>query len=86
MARSVDSDETPRSAASHLGLHYLLRPACPNTYGKYSINNEYLENTVHHLNLCIRIPGSKRRRSKAREVGLGAYANKHKIEHLIKAF
>ena len=35
MANSVDPDETPRSAASHLGLYSLLRPVCPNTYGKY---------------------------------------------------
>ena len=37
MANSVDPDETPRSAASHLGLYCLLRPVCPNTYGKYGI-------------------------------------------------
>ena len=35
MANSVDSDETPCSAASHLGLYCLLRPVCPNTCGKY---------------------------------------------------
>ena len=35
MANSVDPDETLHSAASHLGLHCLLRPVCPNTYGKY---------------------------------------------------
>ena len=35
MANSVDTDETPHSAASHLGLYCLLRPVCPNTYGKY---------------------------------------------------
>ena len=35
VANSVDPDEMPRSAASHLGLHCLLRPVCPNTYGKY---------------------------------------------------
>ena len=33
VANSVDPNETPRSAASHLGLHCLLRPVCPN-YGK----------------------------------------------------
>ena len=32
---SVDPDETSLSAASHLGLHCLLRPVCPNTYVKY---------------------------------------------------
>ena len=36
MANSVDPDEMPHSAASHLGLHCLLRPVCLNTYGKYS--------------------------------------------------
>ena len=30
VANSVDPDETPRSAASHLGLYCLLRPVCPN--------------------------------------------------------
>ena len=34
VANSVDPDGTPRSAASHLGLYCLLRPVCPNTYGK----------------------------------------------------
>ena len=33
-ANSVDPDETPHSAVSHLGLYCLLRPVCPNTYGK----------------------------------------------------
>ena len=37
VANSVDPDETPRSAASHLGLNCLLRPVCPNIYGKYGI-------------------------------------------------
>ena len=37
MAYRVDPDETPRSAASHLGLHCLLRPVCPNTYSKMVI-------------------------------------------------
>ena len=35
VANSVDPDETPHSAASHLGLYCLLRPVCRNTYGKY---------------------------------------------------
>ena len=35
MANSVDTDQTPHSAASDLGLHYLLRPICLNTKGKY---------------------------------------------------
>ena len=33
VANSVDPDETPQNAASHLGLHCLLRPVFPNTYG-----------------------------------------------------
>ena len=35
VANSVDPDKTPRSAVSHLGLYCLLRPVCPNIYGKY---------------------------------------------------
>ena len=35
--KHLDPDETPRSAASHLGLYCLLRPVCPITYGKYVI-------------------------------------------------
>ena len=31
-ANSVDPDETLHSAGSHLGLHCLLSPVCPNTY------------------------------------------------------
>ena len=33
VANSVDPDETPRSVASHLGLHCLLRHVCPKTNG-----------------------------------------------------
>ena len=40
LANSVDPDETPHSVASHLGLLCLLRPVCPNTYGKYSSSYE----------------------------------------------
>ena len=36
VAHSVGPDETPHSAASHLGLHCLRMPVCPNTYGKYA--------------------------------------------------
>ena len=35
VANSVDPDEMPRFVASHLGLYCLLRPVCPNIYGKY---------------------------------------------------
>ena len=37
MANRADPDETPRSVASHLGLHFLLRPVCPNTSAKCGI-------------------------------------------------
>ena len=37
VTNSVDIDETPHSAASHLGLHCLLRPVCLNTHSKYGI-------------------------------------------------
>ena len=33
---TVDLDEMPSSAVSYLGLYCLLRPVCPNIYGKYS--------------------------------------------------
>ena len=33
MANSVDPDQTPRSVASDLGLHCLLRVICPNIFG-----------------------------------------------------
>ena len=34
MANSVEPDEMPHSAASHLDLPCLLRPVGPSTYGK----------------------------------------------------
>ena len=37
VANSVGPDEIPHSVASHLGLHCLLRPVCPNAYGKFHI-------------------------------------------------
>ena len=36
MANSIDPDQTPRSAASDLGLHCLQKPICPNTKGYYA--------------------------------------------------
>ena len=33
---SVDADGAPHSAETHMGLHYLIRPVYPNTYGKYT--------------------------------------------------
>ena len=44
MTNSVDPDETPRSAASHLGLYCLLRPVGPITCGKYG---------TFFINLCL---------------------------------
>ena len=35
MANKVDPDQTPCSAASVLGLDFLLKPLCPNICGKY---------------------------------------------------
>ena len=35
VANSVDPEEITHFAASHLGLHCLLRPVCLNTYDKY---------------------------------------------------
>ena len=49
MANSVDPDETLRSAASHLGLYCLLRPVCPNTYGKYGIYPKYWDTILNIL-------------------------------------
>ena len=34
-----------RSAASHLGLHCLLRPVCPNTYSKYGTTESMCSRT-----------------------------------------
>ena len=43
MATSVDPDETPRSVASHLGLHCLFRPVyLVNTAINYSSVNFFL--------------------------------------------
>ena len=43
VANSVDPDVMPYSAASHLGLHHLLRPVCPNTNGKYGKTKSQLQ-------------------------------------------
>ena len=60
MASSVDPDETPCSAASHLGLHCLLRPGCPNTYSIYGtlckIFANFTRETVFSLLLCLSLP------------------------------
>ena len=49
MANVVDLDEMPDSMACHLGLHSLLRPVCPNTYGKYGISYLDFAYLNHHL-------------------------------------
>ena len=54
VANSVDPDEMPRSAASHLGLYCLLRPVCPNTYGKYGIQNFRTFPIVYYC--CLTFP------------------------------
>ena len=53
MANSVDPDETPRSAASHLGLHCLLRPVCPNTYGKYGKGFFLISYDAQHMKRAL---------------------------------
>ena len=47
VANSVDPDETPRSAASHLDLHCLLRSVCPNTNGKYGMFGKHNDRLPH---------------------------------------
>ena len=41
------SDETPHSAASHLGVHCLLRHVCPNTYGEYGIKPSHGKTCIY---------------------------------------
>ena len=57
---SVDPDETPHPAASHLGLHCLLRPACPNTYSIYDkiyhTCAKIWRNIIYYP-LCLKIAG-----------------------------
>ena len=38
----------PRSGASHLGLHCLLRPVCPNTYGNYGTSWLWISVSTHN--------------------------------------
>ena len=49
VANSVDPDEMPHFVASHLGLHCLLMPVCPNTYGKY---RRYVLKFELYFNTC----------------------------------
>ena len=54
VANSVDPYETLRSAVSHLGLYCLLRPVCPNTYGKYgNIISFYFMTFQSHPGACL---------------------------------
>ena len=55
VANSVDPDQTPRSAASDLGLHCLLRPACPKMLRKYDtlIKSNPLRNHPGSVPICV---------------------------------
>ena len=50
VANSVDPDEMPHSAASHLVLYCLLRPVGPNTYGKYG---NFVKSSVSKCHLSV---------------------------------
>ena len=50
MANSVDPDQTPRSAASDLGLHYLRSSGCLVTFGKHD-TRDYKTRLALHGNL-----------------------------------
>ena len=47
MANSVDSDQTPRSAASDLTLHCLRLTACRSTWHKYGKNYLLLNQMIN---------------------------------------
>ena len=52
-ANSVDPDQTPRSAASDLGVHCLQMPICPNTkryYGKNDFQLPFCEQKTSKCN------------------------------------
>ena len=53
MAKSVEPDQTPRSAASDLGLHCLQRPNCLNNQCYYSSffkrNDDSFKENFDHL-------------------------------------
>ena len=53
MENNVDPDQTPRSAASDLGLHCLLRHVCPNTKGNYGTKRDELQQS-NNLRAVIR--------------------------------
>ena len=58
VANSVDPDETPRSAASHLGLYCLLRPICPNIYGKYGMHHsafDIFQKNSFYMVICSKV-------------------------------
>ena len=57
VANSVDPDETPRSATSHLGLNCLLRPVCLNTYGKYGKTDFNILGSLHAI--LAKFPNAK---------------------------
>ena len=59
VTNSVDPDETPHSAASYLGLNCLLRPDCPNTYGKYGMLQATEIDAVNPLMKSAKPKGTK---------------------------
>ena len=50
MANSVDTDQTPRSAASDQDLHSLLTPIPPIAYGKYGTENVFVKTNMPQRN------------------------------------
>ena len=59
VANSVDPDQTPRNAASDLGLHCLLEPVCSNTQGNYDI-------FITRVASCIQGPRNLNKRAETR--------------------
>ena len=51
VANSVHPEKMPRSWLSHLGLHCLLKPVCPNTYGQYDNLTSHMNIKGVHMNL-----------------------------------
>ena len=49
MANCVDPDEMPHSVAYHMGLHFLLRPVCPNTISMVHAGRSRQKGPLHVL-------------------------------------
>ena len=54
MTNSVETDQTPRSATSDLGLHRLLWPVCPNTKGWLNTVDSISYHTNAHVYLSLK--------------------------------